>query len=148
VTKASPLISSSSPTTDMNLGQAHCPASKAPTPDSWREITKSLKFEFQGFICITKFWSQISTLLQAKIAHRGKQMRVGAREGFAYHPVKLVLLANGNRYEVDSHAFFLCEALSPFEVLPCPNSAPFIPVVCGPRYCHKTIKSRIICFQL
>jgi hypothetical protein len=35
-----------------------------------------------------------------------KQMRVGAREGFANHSVKLVLLANGNRYEVDSTALF------------------------------------------
>ncbi len=34
-------------------------------------------------------------------------MRVGAREGFAYDsPVKLVLLANGNGYEVDSNTFF------------------------------------------
>jgi hypothetical protein len=40
------------------------------------------------------------------MAHHGKQMRVGAREGFAYHPVKLVLLANGKRYEVDSYTFF------------------------------------------
>jgi hypothetical protein len=40
------------------------------------------------------------------MAKEGKQMRVGAREGFAYHSVKLVLLANGNRYEVDSNTFF------------------------------------------
>ncbi len=33
-------------------------------------------------------------------------MRVGAREGFAYHSVKLVLLANGNRYEVGSKTVF------------------------------------------
>ncbi len=37
---------------------------------------------------------------------QGKQMRVGVREGFAHHSVKLVLLANGNRHEVDSNTFF------------------------------------------
>ncbi len=38
------------------------------------------------------------------MAQQGKQMRrVGAREGFAYHSVKLVLLANGDKYEVDSN---------------------------------------------
>jgi hypothetical protein len=36
------------------------------------------------------------------MAQQGKQMRVGARKGFANHSVKLVLLANGNRFEVDS----------------------------------------------
>ncbi len=41
------------------------------------------------------------------MAQQGKQMRVGAREGFAYHSVKLVLLANGNRYEVYSNAAIL-----------------------------------------
>jgi hypothetical protein len=40
------------------------------------------------------------------MAQQGKQMRVGAREGFAYHSVKLVLLANSNNYDVDSSAFF------------------------------------------
>jgi hypothetical protein len=35
------------------------------------------------------------------MAQQGKQMRVGARKGFAYHSVKLVLLANGNMNEVD-----------------------------------------------
>jgi hypothetical protein len=34
-------------------------------------------------------------------------MRVGAREGFVYHYVKLVLLANGNRYEVYSNTGFV-----------------------------------------
>ncbi len=33
-------------------------------------------------------------------------MRFGAREGFAYHSVKLVLLVNRIRYEVDSNTFF------------------------------------------
>jgi hypothetical protein len=37
---------------------------------------------------------------------QGKQMKVGVLEGFAYHSVKLVLLANGNRYEVDSNTYF------------------------------------------
>jgi hypothetical protein len=57
------------------------------------------------------------------MAQQGKQMRVGAREGFAYNSVELVLLANGNRYEVDSNTVFLSgEALYPLKVLPCPNS--------------------------
>jgi hypothetical protein len=41
------------------------------------------------------------------MAQQGKQMRVDARKGFAYHSVKLVLLANGNRYEVDSNTFLV-----------------------------------------
>ncbi len=48
-----------------------------------------------------------STLLQANIAQQGKQMRVGARKGFACHSVKVVFLAQGNRYEVASSTFFL-----------------------------------------
>ncbi len=57
------------------------------------------------------------------MAQQGKQMRVGARKGFAYHSVKLVLVANCNRYEVDFNTFFLsCKALYPFKVLPCPES--------------------------
>jgi hypothetical protein len=57
------------------------------------------------------------------MAQQGKQMRVGARKGFAYNSVKLVLLANGNRYEVDSKTIFLSgKAIYPFQVLPCQNS--------------------------
>jgi hypothetical protein len=41
------------------------------------------------------------------MAQQGKQMRVGARDGFAYDSVKLVLLANGNKYEVEPNTFFL-----------------------------------------
>jgi hypothetical protein len=37
------------------------------------------------------------------MAQQGKLMRVGAREGFAYHSVELLLLANSNRYEVESN---------------------------------------------
>jgi hypothetical protein len=44
--------------------------------------------------------------MQAKMAQQGKLMRVGAREGFPYDSVKLVLLDKGNRYEVDSNHFF------------------------------------------
>ncbi len=40
------------------------------------------------------------------MAQQGKEMRVGARKGFAYHSAKLVLLANGNKDEVDSNMFF------------------------------------------
>jgi hypothetical protein len=47
-------------------------------------------------------------------------MRVGAREGLAYYSVKLVLLANGNRHEVDSNTLFLkSKALYLFQVLQC-----------------------------
>jgi hypothetical protein len=57
------------------------------------------------------------------MAQQGKQMRVGAREGLPYNSVKLVLLPNGNRYEVDSNTSFPSgKALYPFEILPCPNS--------------------------
>jgi hypothetical protein len=38
---------------------------------------------------MTKFQSQIPTLLQAKLAQLGKQIRVGGREGFAYHTAKV-----------------------------------------------------------
>jgi hypothetical protein len=54
-------------------------------------------------------------------ANRGE--RLGACKGFPCNSVKLVLLANGNRYEVDSNTFFLSgEALYPLKILPCPNS--------------------------
>jgi hypothetical protein len=57
------------------------------------------------------------------MAQQGKQLRVGAREGFAYHSVKLVLLANGNRYEVDSNTFSLRgKALYLFKVMSALNS--------------------------
>jgi hypothetical protein len=41
------------------------------------------------------------------MAQQGKQMILGAREGSAYHSVKLVLLANGNMYKVESNMFRL-----------------------------------------
>jgi hypothetical protein len=41
------------------------------------------------------------------MTQQGKQMRVGACEGFAYHSVKLASLANSDRYEVDSNTFLL-----------------------------------------
>jgi hypothetical protein len=47
----------------------------------------------------------VYALLQAKMAQQGTRMRVGVREGFAYHSVELVSVANGNKYEVDSKAF-------------------------------------------
>ncbi len=40
------------------------------------------------------------------MGQQGKHMRVGARESLAYHSVKLVLLANGDRYEVDSNTLY------------------------------------------
>jgi hypothetical protein len=56
------------------------------------------------------------------MAQQGKQMRVGAREGFVYNSVKLVLLANGNRYEVESNTVFPSgKALYPFELMHFPN---------------------------
>ncbi len=41
------------------------------------------------------------------MAHLGKQMRVGARDGSAYNSVQLLLLANGKKYKVDSNTFLL-----------------------------------------
>jgi hypothetical protein len=58
------------------------------------------------------------------MTQRWKQVRIDAQEDFAYGSVKLVLLANGNRHEVDSNAIFLRgKALYLLEVvLPCPTS--------------------------
>jgi hypothetical protein len=54
------------------------------------------------------------------MAQQGKQMRVGTCAGFAYKSTKLVLLVNGNRYNVGSYMPLLIgEALYPFNALPC-----------------------------
>jgi hypothetical protein len=45
-------------------------------------------------------------------------MRVGAREAFAYQSVKLVLLANGERYAVDFNKF--CQVMSYIYLKYCP----------------------------
>ncbi len=76
-----------------------------------------------------KIFISISHFTANQMAQQGRQMRVGSGEGFAYHLVKLVLLADGNRYEVDSNTFFLCQVvkLYPFEVLPGLNSDLFDP---------------------
>jgi hypothetical protein len=66
-----------------------------------------MQFKNASEIWITEFYSQLPTLLQAKMAQQNKQGRVGVRKGFPCNSVKLVLLANGNRYEVDSNTFFL-----------------------------------------
>jgi hypothetical protein len=64
--------------------------------------------------------------MQAKMAQQGKRMMVGARKGFPDNSLKLVLLANGNRYEVDSHTLFIRgKVIYSFRVLPCPNSDQF-----------------------
>ncbi len=56
------------------------------------------------------------------MAQHGKQMRVGDREGFANHSVKLILLLNSNRYKVYSKTLFLSgKALHQFNILPFPN---------------------------
>jgi hypothetical protein len=49
-------------------------------------------------------------------------MRVGPREGFAYHSLKLVLLAIDNRYKLNSSMFISGKALYQFKVLSCFNS--------------------------
>ncbi len=42
------------------------------------------------------------------MGQEGKQMRVWGSKGFAYHySVKLELLANGNKYEIDSTDAFV-----------------------------------------
>jgi hypothetical protein len=58
------------------------------------------------------------------MAQQSKQKRVGACESFAYLSGKLVLLANGNTYEVDSNTLKLSgKALYPIRILfPGPNS--------------------------
>jgi hypothetical protein len=57
------------------------------------------------------------------MAQHGNQMRVCAKEGFAYISVEVVFLANGNRYEVDFKTLFLSgEAIYPFKALPSPTS--------------------------
>ncbi len=56
------------------------------------------------------------------MTQQGKQMEVGACQSFAYHLLKLVLLANGDRYEFDSNVcvFFLSgKAFYSFKVI-CP----------------------------
>jgi hypothetical protein len=54
------------------------------------------------------------------MAQQGKQGRIGVRKGFPCNSVELVLLANGNRYEVDSNTFFLSgKALYSNKLLPC-----------------------------
>ncbi len=87
-------------TTGMNLGQSHYLASQAPTINLWLETAKSRKFVIQVFIGVTKFSYQVPTSLQVKIKQRGKPLRVFAHKGFAYHSVKLVLLANGKKHEI------------------------------------------------
>ncbi len=61
------------------------------------------------------------------MAQQGKQMRVGACGGFPYHTFILVLLANGNRYEVDPNAFYFYMVKPSIHLkrLPCTNSVPF-----------------------
>jgi MFS superfamily sulfate permease-like transporter len=87
---------------------------------------ESRKQKIQGSTWKTKSSFQVPTLLQAKMAQQCKQMRVGAWKGFAYHSVKVVILANSNRYDVDSNKFFLGgKAVYPFEVSPCPNPGLF-----------------------
>jgi hypothetical protein len=57
------------------------------------------------------------------MAQQGKQMRVGAREGFAYHSSKLVYWLTVTGMMLVPIRFFLRgEALYPFKVLPSPNS--------------------------
>jgi hypothetical protein len=64
-------------------------------------------------------YSQVPTLPQAKMARQSKQERVGARKGFfSCHSVTLVLLANSDRYEVDTNALFVSgKILYPLRVL-------------------------------
>ncbi len=79
-------------TTDMNLGQAHCPASRAPTLDLWIASTKFKKFVIQGFNM--NYENLISNSFLTE-----KQMRAVVRKGFAHHSVKLTLLAKSSRWD-------------------------------------------------
>ncbi len=95
-------------TTDaMNLGQGLCLSLLSPTLDSWLEITQSRKFVIQGSIWSEKILISSFNFTASQMAQQGKQMRVGAFEGFGYQSVKLVLPANGNMYEADSYTCFL-----------------------------------------
>ncbi len=78
------------------------------------------------------------------MALQGKQMRVGACEGFVYGSVKLVLLANCSRYRVDSNTSPLSgKALYPFKALPCPNSDPFFDThICSLWLCLVVISKK------
>jgi hypothetical protein len=56
------------------------------------------------------------------MAQQGKPMRVDARECSAYNSVKLVLLANGNKYGVESNTFFLSgKPINPLMYYPVPT---------------------------
>ncbi len=65
----------------------------------------------------------------------------------AYHSVKLDLLANCNRFVVDSNTYFLSgKALYPLKILPCPKSElfcnTFVSVVCDWHHSsHKNFKN-------
>jgi hypothetical protein len=67
-----------------------------------------------------KYRTQVPTLLQVKNGTARQQMRVGAREGFAYHSVKLVILPNCYRYDVDSNSFFLLVVTASTNLKYCP----------------------------
>jgi hypothetical protein len=61
--------------------------------------------------------------MQIKMAQQGKQVIVGAREGYAKHSVELVLLYNGNMYEVDINKLVPNrKAVYLFKLSACPNS--------------------------
>jgi hypothetical protein len=62
------------------------------------------------------------------MAQQDKQVRVGAREAFAYHSVELVFVANRDRYEVDSTASVLngSRVLYALKTFFCHNSDHFL----------------------
>ncbi len=68
--------------------------------------------------------SNLNYLLYCKLKwHNQANRRVGVGKGFPCKSVKLVLLANGNTWEVDSNTFFLSvKALYPYKLLPCMGS--------------------------
>jgi hypothetical protein len=82
--------------------------------------TKFVKFVIQGFNCITK--SNLRFLLHCKLRQTGESWG-----GFAYHSVKLVLMASGKSYEVDSIMCFLNgTSLYALRILFCPNPDLFL----------------------
>jgi hypothetical protein len=83
-------------TIDMNLGHAHCLTLRAPTLYLWLKFNGSRKFVFQGFIWMTKFESQIPTLLQVRNGTTRRKFLSRCSRRF-YHSVELILLANCNR---------------------------------------------------
>jgi hypothetical protein len=101
----------------MNQGEPHCLTLHAPTFDFWLEITRSTK-KFDSEIHPNYKFLEIPTLLQAKMAHTETQ--IGHHQyqmaqidqsccSLMFHIafIKMFLLADSNRYYVNSNKFLI-----------------------------------------